>query len=94
MGTACNAPATACVDATNITASATCDSSLTTFALPSLGRLAGTGPHAGGPSADAGASWAASEYPGASSNVIQLDGTSSDSLHFAPTTPAPGVAAL
>ena len=80
MGATCNAPATLCVDATDLTSPGTCDA-LSTFSLPALGRAAGMGAHAFG----------ATMYP-ATPNIT-LDGTATDSLGFGPAdAPTAGVA--
>jgi hypothetical protein len=77
MGSTCNASATLCATASDLATSDMCTS--TSYALPALGRRAGAGAHVFG----------ASQYP-ATPNIT-LDGTDSDSLHFAPTAPTPGV---
>jgi hypothetical protein len=96
MGTTCNATGTLCIEASDLSTPATCDASIMSFALPALGRVPSTGPNAGGPGVphDAGAEWAPSAYPGGSADTIVLDGTSTDSLHFGPTAPSPGVTPL
>jgi hypothetical protein len=38
-----------------------------------------------------GAAWAPSAYPGGPANQVTLDGTPTDSIHFGPTAPTPGV---
>jgi hypothetical protein len=102
MGTTCAAADTFCVAASDVTTAGVCDPSIMTFALPALGRMSSTGPNAGGPGpgpgpgVDAGSSaaWAASQYPGGPANRIVLDGTTSDSLYFGPTSPTPGAGAF
>jgi hypothetical protein len=77
MGIQCNPAATLCASASDLTASDQCRSS--SYELPALGRLAGAGAHQFG----------ASGYPGVPN--ITLDGTTSDSLYFAPLAPTAGV---
>jgi len=93
MGTTCDATGTLCIEASDLSTPATCDASIMSFALPAFGRVASTGPNAGGPGAphDAGATWGPSAYPGGSADTIVLDGTSTDSLRFGPTAPSAGV---
>ncbi|MEO8551431.1 MAG: hypothetical protein ABI678_15745 [Kofleriaceae bacterium] len=80
MGASCNAPATLCVDASDLTMTGTCDA-LSTFSIPALGRASGMGAHAFG----------ATMYP-ATPNIT-LDGTAQDSLGFGPgDAPTAGVA--
>lgn len=74
----CAPTSTTCVDATDLTTPGTC-AGLMAFDLVPIGRTATTG----------GQTWGASDYP--STPNITLDGTTSDSLHFAPETPTPGV---
>jgi len=79
MGSTCNARATACVSASDLSASEGCTPS---FALPALGRHAGAGAHAFGES----------EYPDAPN--VTLDGTNPDSLHFGPEAPTAAVGSV
>jgi hypothetical protein len=79
-GATCMDTDTLCVQAGDVTTPGTCDASLKMFALPSLGRMAGTA----GPNP-----FAASKYP--ASPTIKLDGSATDSVHFGPTSPTPGV---
>ena len=80
MGATCNAPATLCVDGTDLASPGACDA-LSTFSIPALGRAAGAGAHVFG----------ASLYP-ATPNIT-LDGTPTDSLGFGPAdAPTTGVA--
>jgi hypothetical protein len=79
MGATCNTRATACVSATDLS---TTDGCTQTFALPALGRQAGSGAHEFG----------ASTYPDVL--AITLDGTDTDSLHFGPEAPTAGVGAI
>ena len=76
MGTTCNDAATLCATAADLAASDMCGSA--GYALPALGRRAGAGAHIFG----------ASDYPDAPN--VTLDGTETDSLHFAPTAPTTG----
>ena len=77
MGSSCNAQATLCVSAVDLSTTATaCPAP--SFALPAIGRRAGAGAHVFG----------ASQYPDTPN--ITLDGTTSDSLYFAPTAPTTG----
>jgi hypothetical protein len=78
MGTTCNAVATLCANASDLTPADSCDG-VPPFALPALGREAGAGAHEFG----------ASQYPDLP-NIV-LDGTASDSLGFGPTERTPGV---
>lgn len=82
MGTTCNTTSDICVTAADVTATATCTTAQKTFALTPLGRKSGTG---------TSQSFGASDYPGGTGNTITLNGTSSDSLYFGPTTPTSGV---
>lgn len=84
----CGAVDTLCVAAGDATTpSAGCAAAgLASFELPALGRTAST--------SSTGGIIPASEYPGGASNTIVLDGTSSDSLHFGPTSPTRGVGRL
>jgi hypothetical protein len=93
MASVCAPTGTLCVAASDVTTPAMCDDTVTSFSLPALGRVSSIGPNAGGPGVDAGpdAAWAPSQYPGISSDSIALEGTDSDSLHFGPTAPTPGV---
>ena len=66
----------------NIDIIVTHGASLTTFALPPAGRVAGC-------------AYGASDYPGGTGDVVNLDGTSGDSVEsFGLTTPTPGVGSL
>ena len=85
MGATCNSTETLCVAATDLTTAGTCGTSLTTFALPAIGRQTVTG---------TSQTFAASQYPGGSDNAIVLDGTATDSLNFGPTTPTAGVGTI
>ncbi|MDP9148908.1 MAG: hypothetical protein M3O36_03055 [Myxococcota bacterium] len=80
MGTVCTESASLCVAASDVTTTAMCASN--SFALRALGRAATSGPNG---------TWASSKYPGAGSDGVVLDGTSSDSLGFGPSAPTPGV---
>jgi hypothetical protein len=77
MGSMCDAPATACVSATDLTATSPC--ATTSFDLPAIGRAATSGPNG---------TWAASAY---GSGSIVLNGTASDALAFGPSMPTAGV---
>jgi hypothetical protein len=79
--------------ASDVTTAGTCSGDVTTFALTPMGRVSSVGPHAGGPGVDAGpgAALAPSAYPGGPANQVTLDGTPTDSIHFGPTAPTPGV---
>ncbi len=81
----CGAVDTLCVAANDATTSSTgcVAAGLTTFDLPAMGRAATT--------SSTGGTWPASEYPGGASDTVVLDGTSSDTLHFGPMSPTPGV---
>lgn len=85
MGATCLDTSTLCVEASDLTTPASCESAITTFATPALGRKAFTGKSQG---------FGASLYPGGASNQVTLDGTSADSLRFGPTSPTSGVAAF
>jgi hypothetical protein len=76
MGATCNARATTCVSAADLTTPASCGAS--SYVVPALGRRAGAGAH----------DFGASAYPDVPN--LTLDGTSSDALHFGPTEPTPG----
>lgn len=79
MGTTCDAVASLCANATDLSTAAACDA-VSSFALPPLGREAGSGAQPFG----------ASQYP--ASPTIVLDGTSTDSLGFGPgDAPTAGV---
>lgn len=83
MGSTCGAIDSTCGTAADITVPATCDTSTTSFALPSLGRLAA-------PSCSVGAS----QYP-ASGTTVDVSGTATDSVQtFQTTAPAPGVGSI
>jgi hypothetical protein len=77
MGTMCDPAATACVSATDLSATSPC--STTSFDLPTIGRAATSGPNG---------AWGASEN---GSDAIVLNGTASDALAFGPSMPAAGV---
>ena len=77
MGSSCNPAATLCASASDLASSDACTSS--SYELPALGRRAGAGAHQFG----------ASGYPDVPN--ITLDGTTSDSLYFAPLAPTAGV---
>jgi hypothetical protein len=96
MASVCGPVADLCVAASDVTTPVSCSPALQSFVLPALGRVSSIGPNAGGPGVDAGsnAAWAPSEYPGGAANSITLDGTSSDSIHFGPTSPTAGVGTL
>ena len=79
MGTTCNARATACVLASDLS---TTDGCTQAFTLPPLGRQAGAGAH----------DFGASTYPDTPN--VTLDGTDTDSLHFGPEAPTAGVGNL
>jgi hypothetical protein len=95
MGT-CGALQTVCASAAALTTPGTCTGSITNFAIPPLGREQTTGPNAAGPGnpPDPTAYYSASAYPGGAADTIRLDGTTSDSLHFGPLAPTPGVGLL
>jgi len=79
---ACAATETVCGAASDVTLPAICGASVTTFALPPAGRLAGC-------------DYGASDYPGGAGDVVNLDGTSGDSVEsFGLATPTPGVGSL
>jgi hypothetical protein len=79
MGATCDDVATLCANASDLSAATACDA-VSTFALPPLGRQAGSGSHVFG----------ASLYP-ATPNIV-LDGTATDSLGFGPgSAPTDGV---
>jgi hypothetical protein len=90
MGTTCGAPDSFCATASDLSVPSVCSGAVTMFGIKPLGRVATTGPNAGGPGAPAGSMWAASEYPGSADQIV-LNGTATDSLHFGPTTPPAGV---
>jgi len=79
----CQATDSACVEADDVTVYTTgCDtSSVSTFALPALGRQESFGSETIPPS----------QYPGGSENIIDITGDSSDSLRFGPTGIVAGV---
>jgi hypothetical protein len=77
MGATCNPAATLCASAADLASSDQCTS--TSYDLPALGRRAGAGAHQFG----------ASGYPDVPN--ITLDGTTTDSLYFAPLAPTTGV---
>jgi hypothetical protein len=81
----CAEPATLCASAADVTQPGTCDAALETFALAPLGRMA---------SAGATGTLGASGYPGEPSNVVNLDGTASDSVSFGPRSPTAGTLSL
>lgn len=79
MGATCDAVASLCVNASDLSDATACDA-VATFALPPLGREAGSGAQPFG----------ASLYP--ASPTIVLDGTPTDSLEFGPAdAPTSGV---
>jgi hypothetical protein len=79
MGATCAAVASLCANASDLSAATACDA-VSTFALPPLGREAGSGAQPFG----------ASQYP--ADPTIVLDGTPSDSLGFGPgSAPTDGV---
>jgi hypothetical protein len=72
-----------CGAASDITIPATCGTSTTSFALPSIGRIAA-----------ASCSVSGSQYP-ASGNTIDISGTPTDTVQmFQTTAPAPGVGSI
>ena len=85
MGMTCNDTETLCVSAADLTTAGTCGASLTTFALPAIGREASVG---------TSQSFGASAYPGGDADTIVLNGTATDSLNFGPSTPTTGVGTL
>ncbi|HVH43872.1 MAG TPA: hypothetical protein VM925_16075 [Labilithrix sp.] len=85
MGSTCNDIATSCVAASDITTKSTCEPPLTAFALAPLGRKATT---------NATGTVSASQYPGGEANVVNLDGSETDSTAFGPTSPTEGVGAF
>ena len=83
MGSTCNAIESTCGAASDVTMPATCGTSTTSFALPSIGRAAA-------PSCSIGAS----QYP-ASGNTVDISGTATDTVQtFQTTAPAPGVGSI
>jgi hypothetical protein len=80
MGATCNGTASLCVAASDVATPAMCPS--TSFVLPAIGRAATSGPNG---------TWGDSQYPGAGSDVVVLNGTPSDSLGFGPLVATPGV---
>ncbi len=95
MGT-CGAAQTVCASAADLTTPGTCSGSLTSLAITPLGREQTTGPNAAGPGnpPNPSAFYSASAYPGDAADTILLNGTTSDSLHFGPLAPTPGVGLL
>jgi hypothetical protein len=77
-GTACSAIDSACVLTSSLSGSGSCAAiDQTTFGMTGLGRIAVTGA--------TGQSWLSSTYPASGANLT-INGTSSDSIHFGPTT--------
>jgi len=95
MGT-CGDPQTVCASAADLTTPGSCTGSVTSFGVTPLGREQTTGPNAAGPGnpPNPSAFYSASAYPGGAADTILLDGTMSDSLHFGPLAPTPGVGLL
>ncbi len=81
MGSSCEPNTNACVAANDISTLQTCEPAVTQFAITPLGRLA------------AGTS-AASQYPGAPGNQVNVEKTATDSVHFGPTSPTSGAQEL
>jgi hypothetical protein len=92
----CGAAQTVCASAAALATPGSCAGSVTSFALTPLGREQTTGPNAAGPGnpPNPSAFDGASGYPGGAADTIVLNGTTSDSLHFGPAEPTPGVGLL
>jgi hypothetical protein len=88
MSTTCGATDTACVLASDGITAATCGTSATTFSLVPMGRAGGA------TQTTTGQTYGASQYPGGSSDVIVLNGTTTDSLRFGPLTATAGTTPL
>jgi hypothetical protein len=76
MGTTCDATDSVCANSNNVTEVVNCTDAVNTFVLPPIGRLAYTGPNG---------AQGASDYPGGSSNHVQLQANGSDDTIFGPT---------